>query len=94
MNTFCPSCNSHTEHKVSIEKVKQRGGGKSKGARRQERNTKGYGNHGRYSRKAISQRNMTIKTSRKTDLRITCSQCGKKQARSRPRTRRVEIKRI
>ena len=93
MNTFCRKCNLKTTHKVSIEKVRQRGGGKSKGARRRERHIKGYGNHGRYSKRPISQRNLTSKTSRKVDLRLTCEQCGYKLVRSRPRAKRVEMAR-
>ena len=46
MRTFCPTCNKHTVMKVAIEKTKQRGGGLSKGARRQLRHNVGYGNKG------------------------------------------------
>ena len=93
MQTYCPYCRKHTEHKVSIEKPRQRGAGKSKGARAKERRDKGYGNHGRFSKRAISQRKMTSKTSKKTDLRLKCAICNKKQIRSRPRAKRVEMNR-
>ncbi len=93
MRTFCPQCNTHTVQEVKIEKAKQRGGGMNQGSRRSARWTSRIGNHGRYSRRPIAARNMTSKTTKKVDLRITCSQCGKKWIRSRPRARRTEIKR-
>ncbi|MHA2230956.1 MAG: 50S ribosomal protein L44e [Candidatus Hodarchaeales archaeon] len=91
MSTYCPKCRKHSQHKVKIEKVRQRGGGMSRGTRVQARHVKGYGNKGRYSRKAISQRNMTSKTSQKVDLRLECSECKSWQIRSRPRTKRAEL---
>ncbi len=94
MRTFCPQCNTHTDQEVKIEKAKQRGGGMNQGSRRSARWTSRIGNHGRYSRRPIAARNMTSKTTKKVDLRITCSQCGKKWIRSRPRAKRTEIKRI
>jgi large subunit ribosomal protein L44e len=77
MRTFCPYCNKHTEQAVKIE----------------ARWTSRIGNHGRYSRRPIASRNMTSKTTKKVDLRLTCPKCGKRWIRSRPRARRTEIKR-
>ena len=91
MRTFCPNCNKHTPHNVKIEKAKQRGGGMNQGSRRAERWTSRIGNHGRYSRRPIASRNMTTKTTKKVDLRLTCGECGKKWSRSRPRSKRVEL---
>ena len=91
MRTFCPTCNKHTVMKVAIEKTKQRGGGLSKGARRQLRHNVGYGNKGRYSKRPVASRNMRTKTTKKTDLRLKCNECGKKLMRSRPRAKRVEL---
>ena len=93
MRTYCPYCRKHREHKVSIEKTRQRSAGKTKGARAKERRDRGYGNKGRFSKRAISKRNMTSKTSKKVDLRLTCTECGKKQIRNRPRAKRPEITR-
>ncbi|MHA2224251.1 MAG: 50S ribosomal protein L44e [Candidatus Hodarchaeales archaeon] len=92
MRTFCPNCNKHTVQNVKIEKAKQRGGGMNQGSRRMARWTSRIGNHGRYSRRPIASRNMTSKTTKKVDIRITCPECGKKWIRSRPRARRTEIK--
>ncbi len=91
MRTYCRKCRSHTTHKVSIEKTRQRGGGRSKGQRRKKRHTKGYGNKGRYSKRPISQRSRTSKTTKRVDLRLKCETCGKQWARSRPRAKRVEL---
>lgn len=94
MRSFCPRCNKHTEQAVKIEKAKQRGGGMNRGSRRMERWTSRIGNHGRYSRRPIASRNMTSKTTKKVDIRTTCSECGKKWIKSRPRARRSEISRM
>lgn len=91
MKAYCPHCGTHHVHKVNIEKIRQRTGGLTKGARRQKRHNRGYGNKGRYSKRPVASRNMRTKTTRKTDLRIKCNECGKKQIRSRPRARRVEM---
>ncbi|MHA1215214.1 MAG: 50S ribosomal protein L44e [Candidatus Hodarchaeales archaeon] len=93
MRTFCKNCNKHTQHTVKIEKAKQRGGGMNRGSRRAEKWTSRIGNHGRYSRRPIASRNMTSKTTKKVDLRVTCTECGKKWVRSRPRTKRAELQR-
>ncbi|NHJ02763.1 MAG: 50S ribosomal protein L44e [Candidatus Heimdallarchaeota archaeon] len=94
MRTYCPNCKKHTFQDVKIEKARQRGGGMGHGSRRSERWTSRIGNHGRYSRRPIASRNMTSKTTKKVDLRTTCTECGKKWIRSRPRARRTELKRV
>jgi ribosomal protein L44E len=91
MRTYCPRCKKYQVMKVSIEKTRQRKGGKSKGARRQERHARGYGNMGRYSKRPVASRNMRIKTSKKTDLRLKCPECSRKLIRARPRAKRVEM---
>lgn len=93
MRTLCPSCHTYTVMKVSIEKTRQRTGGKSKGSRRQAARAVGYGNLGRYSKRPVASRNMRVKTSKKTDLRLKCPQCQKEWIRARPRAKRVELMR-
>ena len=93
MRTFCPSCNKHTVQAVKIEKGKQRGGGMGRGSRSMARWTGKIGNHGRYSRRPIASRNMTSKTTKKVDLRLSCPECGKRWIRSRPRAKRSELQR-
>ena len=77
--------------KVAIEKTRQRTAGLTKGARGQARRNVGYGNHGRYSKRPVASRNMRTKTTKKTDLRLKCNECGKKIMRSRPRAKRIEL---
>jgi len=91
VRTYCPHCQTHQVHKVNIEKTRQRGGGLSKGARRQARHNRGYGNKGRYSKRPVASRNMRTKTTKKSDLRLKCNVCSKKQIRVRPRSKRVEM---
>ncbi|MEA2070320.1 MAG: hypothetical protein U9O98_03425 [Asgard group archaeon] len=91
MRTHCPYCNKHTTFTVRQERGGRRGSGLVKGTRDANRHTKGSGNKGKYSKKAISQSKMASKTSKKVDLRLTCDECKKTIVRSYPRARRVEV---
>ena len=80
--TYCPKCKKHTEHKVA--EVKRRTPfsahpmARANEPRARKRGKLGMGNWGRYSRPAISARKMyNKKTTKKTDLRYTCSVCKK-----------------
>jgi len=90
IRAYCPSCRRHTTHDVNEVKGKARRA-LSKGQRRAKRHKKGYGNHGKYSKRAIIQSKMASKTSKKVDLRLKCADCGKMHPRSYPRTRKFEI---
>ncbi len=82
---YCPKCKKHTETTIAEAKKKTRStarpmsrGSDSRIKARGDR--RGFGNHGRYSKPAISKFKMTgAKTSKKTDLRYKCSVCGKIQ---------------
>ena len=91
MRTHCPKCKQHTVMTVRQEKGGRRGSGMVAGTRRAERNKKGSGNKGKYSKKAISQSKMASKTSQKIDLRLTCDVCKATWVRNYPRSRGVEI---
>jgi len=91
---FCPVCNTYTEHKVRLETVRKVRRKLSKGQRRAERRSKGHGNHGRYSKKPISQWKMRAKTTRKIDLILTCTTCGKSRHMSLRRMKRFEIVKV
>jgi large subunit ribosomal protein L44e len=93
IRAYCPSCRRHTEHIVEVNKTKARRK-LSKGQRRAERHKKGYGNKGKYSKKAITQTKMASKTSKKVDLRLKCKDCGKMHPRSYPRNRKFEIVKV
>ena len=91
----CPKCKTHTEHK--IEQCKRRNASSLKyGSKRRARKrgqARGFGNHGRYSKPAISKFKATgKKASKKTDLRYTCSKCKKTQVQRKGfRVKRLEF---
>ena len=91
MQAFCRKCNKHTTMTVRQEKGGRRGSGMVMGTRSANRNKKGSGNKGKYSKKAISQAKMASKTSTKIDLRLTCDECKSTWVRNYPRSRSVEI---
>jgi len=89
--TYCPYCKRHTEHKVKQEVFRKVRRSLSKGQRRAKRRSKGHGNHGRYSKKPISEWKLRSKTTKKVDLLLICSECGKAHHKSLRRLKRFEI---
>jgi large subunit ribosomal protein L44e len=84
ITSYCPRCNSHTEQTLALyKKGKERG--LAIGARRHERELKGYG-----GQKYPIQRNKAKTTDKKT-LILTCSKCGRKVMREGIRLRKLEI---
>lgn len=69
INTYCPKCRVHTEHSVNLYKA-----GKRRtlaiGARRHEREKKGYGGQGWPLQKKFA------KTTKKQTLKLKCKKCG------------------
>ncbi|MCD6491509.1 MAG: 50S ribosomal protein L44e [Candidatus Njordarchaeia archaeon] len=88
---YCPKCKTYTIHKVKIETSRKLRRALSKGQRRAERRSKGHGNHGRYSKRPISNWKMHSKTTKKYDLIITCSECNKSRHMSLGRLKTLEI---
>ncbi len=95
---YCPSCKKHTEQKVHNQSFKglnknhtQSRGSQTRVHKRGLR--RGVGNQGRFSRKPVSKWKMTgAKTTKKTDLRYTCSVCKKMTVqRKGTRTKKVEL---
>ncbi len=86
VRTYCPRCNAHTPHKVSLYKA-----GKPRtlswGLRQLERKRSGYGGEprGRLRRKA--------KLTKKAVIILTCKECGRKVSRNLGRLSKTEIKR-
>lgn len=93
---YCPYCKKHTEHKIAqTKKGKPRSmtyGSKIRAKLRGK--ARGKGNRGRYSKPAISKFKMTgKKTSKKVDLRFTCTVCKKTHVQSKGfRAKKVEFK--
>ncbi|UCC33283.1 MAG: 50S ribosomal protein L44e [Candidatus Bathyarchaeota archaeon] len=69
LNTYCPRCGSHQLHRVSLYK-KGRDSTLAEGARRHEREKKGYG-----GQKYPLQRRFA-KTTKKQTLKLACKACG------------------
>lgn len=84
--TFCPKCKAQTDHTVALAKTRERGTLKKGSiARLTKRGSAkaGFGNHGKFSRKATAGRKRTgAKTSKKSDFRLTCLTCKKTQVKS------------
>ena len=78
---FCKKCKKHTEQTVSIAKKRDRGSLKKGSlARLAKRGSgkAGFGNKGKYSRKARSGwKRSGAKPAKKHDLRFKCKICGK-----------------
>lgn len=98
MKKYCKKCKTSTEHKVSL--LKQGGRSKthpmSRGsiARSKRRGLgKGAGNKGKWgSKPPISKWKMSgVKTSKKTNLKLKCSKCGKSSLMALKRSKRVEL---
>jgi len=91
---YCPHCNAYTEHTVKIETTRKKRSALSKGQRRADRRSKGHGNHGRYSKKPISNWKLKSKTTKKFDLVFTCTVCGKSWHMGLRRMKRLEIVKV
>jgi large subunit ribosomal protein L44e len=96
---YCPTCKKHTEHKIIEGKKKTRGSAHplswGSKVRIRGRGHLGVGNHGKYSKPAITKWRMAgRKTSKKTDLRFQCGVCKKMHASAGGgfRARKVEFK--
>ncbi len=80
---YCPFCRKHTEHKISMAKKKTPGSAHPLSSGSKIRMWKrgrgrGMGNVGKLSKGALSGwKRYGKKTSKKTDLRYTCKECGK-----------------
>jgi len=83
-NTYCPTCNTHTEHEV--EKVRT---GRQTGMKwidRQRRRNSGIGNDGKFSKVPAGD-----KPTKRTNLTYRCSECGKAHLRKGWRAGRLEF---
>ncbi|MEM1944994.1 MAG: 50S ribosomal protein L44e [Nitrososphaerota archaeon] len=84
VQTYCPKCNSHTEHTVSLyRKGKERK--MALGARRHERELHGYG-----GQKYPIQRKKSKTTDKKT-LVLKCGSCGRMVMREGVRLKKLEL---
>ena len=92
---FCKYCKKHTEQKVAQNK-KRPASSLSFGSKYRARlrgRARGLGNHGKYSKPAVTQFKRTgAKNTKKTDLRYTCSVCKKSSNQAEGiRSKKVEF---
>ena len=92
---LCRKCKKHTEQKVAQNK-KRTARSLSKGSKYRARLrgvARGIGSRGKYSRPAVTKFKRTgAKTTKKTDLRYTCSECKKVSCQTTGiRSKRVEF---
>lgn len=82
---YCPRCNSHTEHSVSLYKAGQRRS-LAQGERRFAAKNKGYGS------KRASEQKRFAKVTKKQVLKLKCKKCGHIFHTVGIRLKRIEIK--
>ena len=84
VNTYCPKCKAHTEHSVALYKAGKRRA-LAEGARRHDREKKGYGGQGWPLQKKFA------KTTKKQTLKLKCKNCGFTIQKKGMRLRRLVI---
>lgn len=84
INTHCPYCNKHTQHKVSLAK-KGKARVNSRGTRKFNEIKKGYGGMPRTPKKPV------FKTGKRVKLMLTCSVCKKKHEKVYERTKKAVV---
>src|SRR3989344_6997799 len=97
--TYCPFCRKHQKHKVvqaqqkGLSKTHTMSHGATPRVRARGRR-RGFGNLGRFSRKAISAwKRVGSKTTKKTNMKFKCTVCGKEHIQAKGfRARKIEIK--
>ena len=93
---FCITCKKHTEQKVAQAKTIGKRGSLKRGSinRAKKRGLgRGFGNLGKYGSKGAitSWKRYGAKTSKKINLKLTCSECNKSQLLVLGRAKKVEI---
>lgn len=94
---YCPYCRKHTKQTLSTQKQKSRSTShplsRWSTTRVQARGMRmGYGNQGRFSKKAIKDRKMKAKITKRIGILYKCAECNKiKGIRKAIRSSRVEI---
>ena len=92
---YCPTCRKHTEQKVYQVK-KGSSSSLSYGSKYRAKlrgQARGFGNHGKYSKPAITKWKMTgKKRTKKSDIKYQCLECKKFNVQRKGfRSKRIEI---
>lgn len=89
---YCPHCKKKTEHKIKIVGTGAKRGTLTRGSisRAKSRGLgRGIGNKGKWgSKPAVSKFKRKSKTTKKTNIMYTCSECGKSHYRQGRRNKR------
>ncbi len=92
-NRFCPYCNKKTKQKIKIVGTGFRRGTLTRGSitRAKKRGLgKGIGNKGKWgSKPPVSKFKRKTKTTKKTNIMYTCTECGKSKYRAGRRNKRT-----
>jgi len=92
-NRFCPYCNKKTKQKIKIVGTGFRRGTLTRGSitRAKKRGLgKGIGNKGKWgSKPAMSKFKRKSKTTKKTNIMYTCTECGKSKYQKGRRNKRT-----
>tara|TARA_Y100000310_G_C20610122_1_gene777565 strand:+ start:270 stop:575 length:306 start_codon:yes stop_codon:yes gene_type:complete len=91
---YCKTCKKHSEHKVAQVKAKGRSATHplSWGSAKRRKAKVGFGNHGKYSKPPVAKFKRTgAKTSKKTELKLTCQECKKSSIETLKRAKKVEL---
>ena len=92
---YCPYCKKQTEQKVVLVGTGAKRGALKKGSKERAARrgrSRGLGNLGKWSKKAISKWKRKTKSSKKTNIMYTCTICKKsKYQKKGKRTNKVQL---
>jgi large subunit ribosomal protein L44e len=77
---YCPFCKKSTDHKISQVSSGHKRGSLKYGSKQRAKlrgKARGFGNHGRWSKPAVSKFKRKSKTTKKTNFMYTCQTCKK-----------------
>ena len=77
---YCPFCDAHTDQKITQVSSGGKRGSMKKGSKQRARLrgcARGFGNHGRWSKPAVSSWKRKTKSTKKTNFKYTCPKCKK-----------------
>jgi large subunit ribosomal protein L44e len=89
---YCPYCRKKTEHKIKIVGTGSKRGTLTRGSKSRAKlrgQSRGIGNKGKYSKPAVSKFKRKTKTTKKTNIRYICNECGKSHYRQSRRNKRT-----
>jgi len=88
INTYCPKCRKHQEHRAQqVHEGGRNDRGMAKGNRKHRRRTSGYTSR-------VGEKTDPVKQSKKRKVLLECSECGNKREQNYRRSRKkIEIER-